>query len=277
MNRLILVAVFVCLTISYVSCVDLSYLCKEDVFKFKEDNNTHLEHRIINSFYRLSLTNELPKVKHYMVTHLDEPKFLKDEALKSFKKAKYDYEKLLLVVYSENFINHLNNKEFDVIGETFQDYKKVEAEMKEVLSLDKGYPQDEVEKARKTFSENMKRIEDLLQIYILGRKNFMIPALINAEDLGAALHHLHNKLESHQIPSFEGLFIYAYYEHPIATVTGFKLDRASKMFFSPESKGTISFDVVIPFENKNYEKEIDKVKCVKAKGNLPAFYTHDED
>lgn len=155
-----------------------------------------------------------------MVSHLKEPDFLKDDEIKVLKKVKYDYEKLLLIIYSEKFINHLNNKEFDVVGETFQDYKKVENEMKMVLSYDKGYPQEAVQEARKNFSTNMKRIEDVLRIYILARKSFLIPELIDQNELGEALLTLHDKLEDHQIPSFEGLFLYSYYEHPINTVTG---------------------------------------------------------
>ena len=239
-------------------------ICEEDVFEFRRNQNSK-ESIPVNSFYRLQLDAKLPKIKEYYLGQNEPPKLRKVSDYEALKEFQMDYDKLLLDVYSPTLLRNLKNEDLVSI---LKEYDNLEKRMRTIINWGKGFD-DNVTDWRNFYYQKMRKTETLLKALLDAKSDILNDHFVKPSDLEETLSGLN--VERHQEPCFNELFSYEYFSKPIMKITGMTLQRASKFFFSPESNGTIHYDLVIPFYNMQYDQDIKGGSCAEAAG-LPAFY-----
>ena len=266
MNRLLQFASLICL-IYFASCFNLTNLCREDVF-FMQKSNISKETVLINSYLRLSLKKQLPKVGEYYISDLKRPKYLNSDDLTTLRKLHEEYENLLLEIYNRLYIKFLNTNKSDDIAKKLAHYNSLEAKFREIVSFSNPKFASKVRKTRDFYYRRMRRTPELLENLNKIRENLLTNFLFNSNDLQTVLSNL--DISPSQEPSFSGLFLNAYYSKAILVLKGFELNNASKLFFSADSYGMIDFDLLVPFSNLKYDSEVGN-NCTNA-SNLTPFY-----
>lgn len=258
MNRILLFASLVC----YANCIALRNICKEDVFDFQKSKDSN-ESIPVNSFYRLQLDTRLPKIKEFYLSSTEPPKFKNPDNYEKLKAFQMEYDQLLLTVYSPSFVKNLKNAE--IISKR-KHYADLENRMREIIDWGMGFD-DNVTDWRNFYYQKMRKTETLLKNLFSAERELLTDYFVRPSELELVL--LNLTVDEHQEPCFKGLFSWVYYSRPVTRITGMTLHRASKLFFSPESNGTIHLDVFVPFNN--HEQDLKNSECSKAV-ELPAFY-----
>lgn len=260
MNRVLLLVAFIC----YANCIELINLCKEDVFDYQRSKNVK-ENIPVNSFYRLQLNKRLPKIQEFYLSNTEPPNFDDPNDYDRLKDFHMDYDMLLLDVYSETFMKNLKNED---VTSKVEDYNRLENTMKKIIAWNKGFNNNFTD-WRNFYYQKMRKTGTLLKNLLKAKAELLNDFFVTPSELEQVL--LSLTVDQQHVPSFGGIFLYIYYSKPVMWMTGMTLQRQSKLFFSPESNGTIHFDLVVPFNNLNYENDLKTGHCAKAI-ELPAFY-----
>ena len=244
-----------------VDCIVLTNLCKEDVFRFNKTKHSK-EQVLVNSFFAIPFEVRLEAIGEYMISEIKEKKFDSD----SLRQLVIGYEELLLELYNEKYITNLYEQCTDLYSKVMR-YNQLEQDMRNIITYGRGFD-DDVTTVRNLYYKRMIKTKDLLKNLEKACMYTLSSDFINATVLGGKLEKI--DFTEEQISVFCDLPLNAYYTKPIMQVKEMKLQRKSKLFFSPDSTGTIYLDIYAPFENLNYDNEI-KNGCKQAK-TLPAFF-----
>ena len=206
------------------------------------------------------MKTKIPKIGEF---HLEENAIgndLSGETKKNLSKVRGSANKLIIYIYSVEFMNGLSEikkvkNRFEKFEKKLKSLKKAGVLMKEILAFIVTNYLDKIEKMKQFLSDLAKLKECLLP------KRFVSEHLLTKE-----LSNL--KIDEQKIKSiFVHDFLDVYYKKKIVKLNYFKLQRKSSLFFNSNTTGLLYYSIHLPFQfNANITKQCTPLV------QLPLFY-----
>lgn len=230
----------------------------------------------VNSYYELELEHKIPVISEFYIGQdLGIADQLPAKILKNITEIRTKYNRLLLKVYSNKFMNDL--KFSDELFNTTKDFETLESRLKE-LKVKKPIDQQRLKSVTKQFQQNFKKIATFMNA-LADLKANRLPLSFLPED--QLIYEFENNrelidlTENVHIPVFSSQFLELHYTRQILKLNSFTLDKKSSMFFNPTTSGLLKYSLLIPFENKKWDFDAPEFKCTK-KEDLTPFYQKKE-
>ena len=256
MNRLLVLAYFI-YVLSSCNPLKLNNICDNDCFLF--DPNDPINVQKVNSYYRIQIEKELPRVKHAYIYKRPKLTHLTEKQIKNLTEIVDSFNECVLYVYREQSIKDLFK--YDYVGSNLrllQVYKKQFNELLNNYSNDK-----ESKEAIKFFDHKFKKAKNLLEIYDSFKYDTLSKSLLSEKKLRKRLD-LDN-VTKNQIAIFENLD--NYFKQEIVRIDGMRLNRKSQIVFDINSYARLNYSIYIPFRHRKHTNE----GC-ESTNELPLFF-----
>jgi len=268
-NHFILISLILAIS-SSVNCVELRRICADDVFRYRDHE--------INSVHVIKLNVSLKEVAYFAIDPNEEFEDFGDTFRDQMLSVKKEHNKRLVKLYSERYLNQ-NESILDSLDEMGKNttelrYKIEQSESEE--QNDQYFVLSKLLLTRNQISKLTHLIEYLSSFFDnkFPQENSKIPDQIGKKELKLKLKSIIENLNvtENQTSAFIDVPIYEIYEKQIVKPK-FTFFRLSKLSYDFRSTGQLELDIVLPFEDKIYNKINNDVKidCLKAK-DLPKFY-----
>lgn len=247
---------------STIRSLQLLNICEQDCFYFNESTVKGLISHRVNTFKRIQLERNIPKIEYaYILKKIDLSDYLTENEMKNVSDTidKFN-EQCVMYNYNEYLMEQLFK--YDYVGSNLRFLEKFRSQVNEIL--ERHSDEKSVKDALDFYNEKFDNGRKVLEIYDSFKYDATNRNILNETDLEKEILKL-GDFDDNQKLIFTK--IEKFFEQEVSRLDAMKLNKKS-IFFSPQTYATLSFSIYLPFESKSIKN---KNECKLAK-DLPLFY-----